>query len=45
MCCNNKKYIYDIKIKDLIDEYIADFDAVSLYPSAMKRIYFPAGEA
>jgi len=41
MCANNKKYIWDGKG----EIFLSDFDAVSLYPSAMKRIYYPAGKA
>ena len=36
MVCNNKK----IKAEGII----VDFDACSLYPSAMKRLYLPTGE-
>jgi len=28
-----------------VEDKISDFDAVSLYPSAMNRLYYPAGEA
>ena len=41
MCANNKMYIFDAKNSNI---YISDYDAVSLYPSAMSRVYFPAGE-
>lgn len=27
-----------------VEERIDDFDACSLYPSAMKRAYYPAGK-
>ena len=37
MCAGNHKRI--LKNKKLVD-----FDAVSLYPSAQKRIYYPKGE-
>ena len=35
MVANNGKYHTNIKLQD--------FDAVSLYPSAMRRCYFPTG--
>ena len=39
MTCNNKKYSYNKKNNNnIINEILADFDAVSLYPSAMKRL-------
>lgn len=28
-----------------VEGKLSDFDAVSLYPSAMSRMYYPAGEA
>lgn len=28
-----------------VEDKISDFDAVSLYPSAMNRLYYPSGEA
>ena len=28
-----------------VEDKISDFDAVSLYPSAMSRLYYPSGEA
>ena len=37
MCANNKKNIVKGK-------HLSDFDAVSLYPSAQKRAYYPSGE-
>lgn len=37
MTANNKQY--------KTDKRLSDFDAVSLYPSAMKRIWYPTGNA
>ena len=30
-------------VKNMINKIISDFDAVSLYPSAQKRLYYPIG--
>lgn len=41
MCCQNKKQYYKAKYSKTgkVIDYLCDYDACSLYPSAMKRLY------